>query len=309
MRAPSPNTLVVSKKGPKDGGDFGPHTPGTKTSGLQEAFDAAKAQGKDLYIEGGSWTMGGAEGAVYVLHETLRIPWMQDFRCDGGHCVIQYVPKKGDAVVIDSQMSCFYRFGLIVSDADGAVLRLAPTTAGPDRFKVFTTTELHVNALVGGGGAWPGGKPFESKLDPNHTWVGTGLLLDATTGPIDANKISVIEVVGCERGVHLVGRTTNNKLEAGSIHLCKTLLCIGGPNDDLPNGNRFEGHLESEGIPAATGADVYGVDNLLTLTTGRMAQRRDVVFQSSARGNTLLGVRVKNGVTHLAPPAANRVLP
>ena len=36
------NQIVVSPQGPRDGGDFGPHTPGTKTSGLQEALDAAK---------------------------------------------------------------------------------------------------------------------------------------------------------------------------------------------------------------------------------------------------------------------------
>ena len=39
--------VVISPEGPLDGGDFGPHTPGTKTSGLQEAFDHAKAGSLD----------------------------------------------------------------------------------------------------------------------------------------------------------------------------------------------------------------------------------------------------------------------
>lgn len=99
------NRIVVTPNGPQDGGDFGPHTPGTKTSGLQEAFDAAKAQAKDLYISGGSWTADKTKPVVYVLHETLRIPWMQDFRMESGHCVIHYAKKTGDAVVFDSQMS------------------------------------------------------------------------------------------------------------------------------------------------------------------------------------------------------------
>jgi len=48
--------LVVTPRGPLDGGDFGPHTPGTKTSGLQEAFDRAKETTQDVYIAGGNLT-------------------------------------------------------------------------------------------------------------------------------------------------------------------------------------------------------------------------------------------------------------
>src|SRR5262245_9374408 len=76
------NQIVVSPNGPRDGGDFGPLTPGTKTSGLQEALDAAKAQGKDLYVVGGSWTADKTPPIVYNLHDTLHVPWMQDFRFD-----------------------------------------------------------------------------------------------------------------------------------------------------------------------------------------------------------------------------------
>jgi hypothetical protein len=195
------NRLVVTPNGPEDGGDFGPKTPGTKTSGLQEAFNAAKVQSRDIYICGGNWTVDKTPGVVYFLHETLHIPWLQDFHCDGGHYVIQYTPKKGDAVVFDSQMSCYFRFGLIASNGDGAVVRMRPDTAGPDRFKVITTSEFYFNGLVGGGGAWPSGEAFNSKLDTRHKWVGVGLSLDAVPGPIDGNKISVIEIIGCDRGV------------------------------------------------------------------------------------------------------------
>ena len=116
------NRVLVTPRGPDDGGDFGPHTPGTRTSGLQEALDAAKEQVKDVYICGGSWTAGKNQPVVYVLHETLRVPWMQDFRLESGHAVIHHAARSGDAVVFDSQMSCAYRFGLIVSVSDGAVV-------------------------------------------------------------------------------------------------------------------------------------------------------------------------------------------
>ena len=303
------NRVIVTPRGPEDGGDFGPLTPGTRTSGLQEAFDAAKARGKDLYMAGGNWTLGKVDGVVYVLHETLRIPWMQDFHCDSGHCVIQYEPKTGDAITIDSQMSCYYRFGLIVSNADGAVLRLAPTTKGPDKFSVFTTTELHVNALVGGGGAWPGGEAFNSKLDTARKWVGTGLWLDAAAGPIDANRISVIEVVGCATGVRLSGPCTHNRLDATTVHLCQTHVQLGSDSDSGPQANRLEAHLASEGIPAAVGARVFGRDNLLTLSTGQMAAQSDVIFEPGASGNRLISVRLRQGITHRGDPKANAVWP
>ena len=35
--------VVISLKGPADGGDFGPKTPGTQTSGFQEAINFAVA--------------------------------------------------------------------------------------------------------------------------------------------------------------------------------------------------------------------------------------------------------------------------
>ena len=153
------NQIIVSPDGPADGGDFGPKTPGTKTSGLQEAFDAAKLYGKDVYVAGGSWTADKTTPVVYHLHATLKVPWMQNFRFDSGHAVLNYTQKTGDAVVIDSQMSCHYRFGLIVCISDGAVVRLRPTSEGPDRFRVITSTEFVFNALVGGGGIGLAVKP------------------------------------------------------------------------------------------------------------------------------------------------------
>jgi len=47
------NYIVVTPNGPADGGDFGPGTPGAKTSGLQEAFNRAHEEVRDVYIVGG----------------------------------------------------------------------------------------------------------------------------------------------------------------------------------------------------------------------------------------------------------------
>ncbi|MEZ6072326.1 MAG: hypothetical protein R3C10_19220 [Pirellulales bacterium] len=300
--------MLVTPEGPDDGGDFGPRTPGTRTSGLQEALDAAKEQVKDVYICGGSWTTDVNQPVVYVLHETLRVPWMQDFRLESGHCVIHYAARTGDAVVVDSQMSCAYRFGLIVSVSDGAVVRLAPTTAGPDRFKVITSTDFHFNALVGGGGAWPGGEAYDSQLNKRHRWIGTGLCLDGSTGAIDGNRIIANEIVGCERGIQLSAATTHNSIEATLVHLCQNHVEIGGSDDPLPHDNRVQAHLESEDIESAVGARLFGHDNYLDLTFGRMAASGDVVFEPSARDNLVQGMRFPHGITNRAAVPTNRIV-
>lgn len=289
LEPPRPtNQIVVSPQGPRDGGDFGPHTPGTKTSGIQEALLAAKERARDVYLAGGSWTADKTEPVVYHLHETLRVPWMQNFRLDSGHCVLNYTPRTGDAVVFDSQMSCAYRFGLIVSQSDGAVVRLQPTTAGPDRFRVITSTEFVFNALVGGGGAWPGGEPHNSQLDPTRRWVGFGLWLDGGQGSIDGNKFTVLETVGCGTGLLLTGAATRNTIEEINIHLCDAHLRVGGPDDPRPADNRIEAFMDCQGIASASGAQVFGSRNLLTLSARPFPRGFDLALEKSAQGNLIL---------------------
>jgi len=302
------NRVLVTPSGPRDGGDFGPYTKGTKTSGLQEAFDAAKSHAKDMYICGGSWTAGKNQPVVYLLHETLRIPWMQDFRLDSGHCVIHFANPRGDAVVFDSQMSSSYHFGLIVSVSNGAVVRLKPATAGPDRFRVITATEFHFNALVGGGGAWPGGAPYQSTLNREHRWIGTGLWLDGRAGSIDSNRITVTEVVGCDRGIQLSGACTHNAIEATFVHLCQHHVQIGDATDPDVHDNRVQAHMESERIAGSTGARIHGHDNRLDLTFGNMSDRGDVVFEAASRGNLVQGMRFPHGITNRATLPTNRVI-
>lgn len=302
--------VVVSPNGPRDGGDFGPHTPGTKTSGLQEALDYAKQHVKDVYVIGGSWTHGKNRPAVYYLYETLHIPWMQDFRMDAGHCVIAYKGQPGgSAMVFDSQMSCYYRFGLICGDANGPTVVLKPTTAGPDKFKVITSTEFHFNALVGGGGAWPGGDSYDSELNLEHPWTGIGLLLDGSRGPIDGNKISIIETVGCDKGIWLKQGCTNNWIECPFIHLCKTHIELGSENPDSPvRNNRIEAFMHSQGIPGAIGTKIWGQDNLLTLSSAQMSSQGDIILEHTAANNLITTGQLPNGITNRATKNTNRII-
>lgn len=299
--------IVVSPNGPEDGGDFGPKTPGTRTSGLQEALLAAKSSARDVYLAGGSWTEGKTEPVVYHLHETLRVPWMQNFRLDSGHCVLNYTRTSGDAVVFDSQMSCAYRFGIIVSLSDGAVVRLQPVTAGPDRFKVITSTEFVFNALVGGGGAWPGGHPHASQLDPQREWKGVGLWLDGAPGSIEANQITVLETVGCRTGLLITGKSTRNTIEAINIHLCSDHLQVGSPDDPMPHSNRISAFMDSQGIEPSRGAILHGRGNMLMLSTEQMSDGHALVLGATARKNWVW-LQGATGYADTSLPGTNRVL-
>jgi len=301
--------LVVSPQGPLDGGDYGPHTPGTRTSGLQEAFDRAKETTQDVFIAGGNLTFEKNQGVVYCLHTTLRIPWMQDFRLDGGEYVIQYLPKQGDAICMDSQMSCNYKFGIISSNSDGAALRIQPAAIGPDRFQVFTTTAIHINALVGGGGSWKGGEAFANELDQQHTWRGIGLWLDATKGSLNDNRITVMEIVGCRTALLLTGRCSNNWIDAPFLHLSQTHLQLGTREDHAQvTKNRIRAAMDGQGISEAVGARIFGTDNFLELSAAQTSPGKDLVFEAPSRDNLVIACLLPNGITNHASQPTNRII-
>lgn len=283
-----PGYYVVSPLGPDDGGDFGPHTPGTKTAGLQEAFDACKRDKRDLYIVGGAAPAAFQNpGGVYPLQATLRIPWMQDFRCDGGEAVLQYTLHTGDAIVMDSQMSCVYKFGLIAlaqgDNTDGACLRVKPQTAGPDGLVAVVSSRFAINALVGAGS-----RGLEQVEFVAH---GDGLVLDSAAGGINGNEFFVHEVVGCRRAFYLTApgpqtAVLNNWIRCPFAHICQTHFQLGDPND--PGGvlwNRIDALIDGDDLKDSTGVQVFGRGNRLNLTFLQVPAGRGVVFEAGAAEN------------------------
>ncbi|MBI5094628.1 MAG: hypothetical protein HZB26_19610 [Candidatus Hydrogenedentes bacterium] len=301
------NYVVVSPEGPKDGGDFGPLTPNTKTSGIQEAFNSAKANRKDVYIAGGTMPEAFKGGVVYHIQETIRIPWFQDFRLDGGEYVINYDRDTGDAMVIDSQMSCRFKFGLIVSPSGGVAVHLKPETKGPDGFAVITTSTFEFNAVVGGGSVFPDGKQHPK---------GTGLFLDASVGPILHNKFYATEIIACETGLLLTcGPNGNrssviadNNFEIPMIHLCDTHMQIGNADSHVVR-NILQANITSENLAAATGVRIFGKRNLLTLDVQTIAKDRGVVFEAPAEDNRITAVGLSAGYTNSATRPTNRIIP
>lgn len=301
------NQVVVSPNGPTDGGDFGPKTPGTKTSGIQEAFDYAKAYRMDVYIAGGAMPDKFKNGVVYHIQETIRIPWFQDFRLDGGEYVINYDKNTGDAIVIDSQMSCRFKFGLIVAPTDGAVVRIKPETQGPDDFVVTTASTFEFNAIVGGGSVFDDGKK-----EP----IGSGLVLDASKGPIVYNKFYATEMIACAQGMVLTcGPEGNpksvvamNDFEVPFLHLCKTHMQVGDAHAQVA-GNTFEVTVDGGSIADAVGLRLFGKDNRFTLKLVNIPPGNGIIFESPAERNRIDMVYPASGYTNNATLPTNIIVP
>jgi len=303
------NYIVVSPDGPRDGGDFGPHTPGTKTSGIQEALNFAKAHRKDVYIAGGAMPKAFGNGVVYHLSETLRVPWFQDFRLDGGEYVLNATFTSGDVVVIDSQMNCRMKFGLIVSPSDGAVVRLKPQTKGPDNVAVIVASTFEFNALVGAGSVFPDGRKAPK---------GIGLFLDASEAAIVNNTIHATEIIACERGLLLScgpnpgPRRTgiiDNRIEVPFAHLCATHLQIGDESGAGVFRNTIRANINSEGVPGSAGVRIFGRNNLFTLGFAQTAPQMNIVFERPARDNLITVLEMPNGFTNRAEHPTNRIQP
>ncbi len=296
--------VLVTPSGPADGGDFGPQTPQTLTAGIQEAIDAACASDRNVFVAG---VQGGGR-FVYRTQETIRIPPRQGFRIDGGQYVLSYEGTSGDAVCIDSCMDCSYRFGLITSHADGAVVRFAPRTPVPiDGMTVLTDSVFDFSSLVGGG-------RFDLQLkrvvQAPH---GAGILLDATRGSIVYNRIFAVAVLLCETGVAL--ETASGSVAHNHIHVLHNHQNVVGlrmgtaeTRPDAVAFNRIDLSLNAEDVPEAVGAIVAGRANLLTLDSARMISGRDLVVTAGARDNVIHALSAPSGVTSLCPPGSNRIL-
>jgi len=284
----TPGLVVVSPNAPADGGDFGPATPGTKTSGIQEAINHAREVQRDVYIAGGGAKEAFRNPVVYTMTETLRIPWMQDFKLDGGNAVIQF-NGEGDAIVFDSQMSSWFKLGLVVSASSGAVVRLKPETTGPDNFVVITACKFEFAAIVGAGSVF-GGEGTQGR--------GTGLWFDSAAGPVDGNEFHLSEVIACETGIRLDEGSTNNWIRSPFLHLCNTHLVVGAPGGTRARLNRIEAFIDgANGPPGNTGAVIHGQHNLFTLSFGSNADRRNLVLGASAANNLLTLMNLPNGLT------------
>ena len=315
--------IFVTLQGPDDGGDFGPNTPGTKTSGIQEAIDYAHKNCRDVHIFGGRGGMHDGKGLpdnVYTLDETLRVPWSQDLKVDGGNYVLSYTKSTGHAIQIDSQMNCRYKFGLIGSQSCDAVVCIKPETPGPDDFVVITASIFDFSAIV------------------SHHPDSTAMLIDSSKGLIINSKIVAEETNSMGTAVHVTDGAgtghwiSNNQIDVryGNQYHARercTGLRLGDPGSTKIVHNSFEMsyhapkgvHLDQQTgryvtaedfVPEeAIGVDIFAQRNLLNLSFyGKRAPGHDIVFEPDARDNTVFAFNLPNGITNRAETPTNRII-
>jgi len=259
-----------------DSGDFGPQTPGTRTSGWQEAIAYCVAHHQDLYAKGG-W--GGRE-AVYHLADTIRIPPTQDFRITGGVYVLNWEgPGDRDLLAIDSGMDCHYQFGILVYGGTGAALRIRPEGPVPiDGFAVFTDSEVEVSSI-----ADP--HPFQ----PGERQGGAGVVFDTARAAIthcDFRFTAVLNFGTCLQAPEGGSGFSLNRLECGHLHTNadrSTLLALGRQCTR----NRVSVRIGvDQGARGVRGVVVGGADNVLEVATrGGFPPGNDLILAEPARGN------------------------
>ena len=305
--------VYVTLEGPDDGGDFGPNTPGTRTSGIQEALDHAVANSRDVHIWGGH-----IGDNVYRLQETLRVPWAQDWRLDCGNCLLSYEGSSGDAIVIDSQMNCRIKLGLVGAGAGATAVRIKPTTPGPDGFSVVTASVFDFSALVA---------------------EGTGLVIDSSEGIIVNSRFFAEEFNTHRCGVHITDGGgsghyfSNNEVQVmfgNQMHSrgdCVGLQ-LGDPGSTKILHNDFKmsfhaprgAHVDEETRQLVTlddftpenaiGASLHAQRNSLNLSFfGPRQPGADLVFEEGARDNTVFAYNLPNGITNRSAVPTNRIVP
>lgn len=314
--------VTVTLQGPEDGGDFGPNTPGTRTSGFQEALDFSQDQSRDLHIYGGSGGLHDGEGNphnVYNIDQTVRIPWSQDFTVTGGNYVLNYRGEKGPVLQFDSQMNCRYKFGLISSSSPDPVVLIKPQLPGPDDFIVVTACVFDFSAIV------------------SHHPDGNSLMLDASHGPIINSTLFAEETNSTGTGIYLTDNGGRGYLISNnSIHIpygnqyhargdC-TGLRLGDPGSGKIRHNRIEtschaprgayfdtekkAYVAIEGYVGenAIGAAIHAQNNVLHLSFfGMRKPGEDIVFEADARDNIVHVMSMPNGLTNYARLPTNKI--
>jgi hypothetical protein len=258
-------------------GDFGPATPGTQTSGWQEALNYCVANRRDLYVKGG---YGG--NVVFNTATTINFPPAQDFRIDGGVYVINYVgPTNLDCVVIDSAMNCDYTLGIIVYGGAQAGLRIKPVNNVPiDGFPVVIESVIRSQGIA---------DPHPFTAGPRGP--GAGLVLDGSAAPISYTKIYFASVLNFSTCVDILssGSVYNNEIVVEHLHSNATdgkLIKVGSSARE----NRFRfGIGVDQGATGIQGVIISGSRNEFQITTrpGGFATNAEVMLQPSAEGNQI----------------------
>jgi hypothetical protein len=296
--------VVVTPEGPRDGGDFGRYTPGTKTAGIQEALDFAQKSRARTWASP-SWSAKNVYIArgYYGTEATITAPWMGEcWVLEATGSFIGYGGTNGDALVIESQMNNQLKFGYIVADRlqDGAVVRIRPSESCPQAPKgVVTCSRIQFYAIVGSGDV------VSRRVKAPK---GIGLLLDSSSGPILENTIFCNEINACGTSMECRNPPGGSGILYNDIqvlfnHLGNLPLLVGQPGTVALRDNRITMNMEGH-----TGVRIFGNNNLFELLGAQVESGPEIIFEAEARGNVVRATSPLKSVLDRSRKASNRVL-
>ncbi|MCL5103170.1 MAG: hypothetical protein M1133_03520 [Armatimonadetes bacterium] len=82
------------------------------------------------------------EPGDYYLSGTVTIPDAEDCAIEAEGTRFHYLPKEGDAIVVQGASRCRYRFGSVFTGSTGAALRIKPTENMPALMSIVSFTGL-----------------------------------------------------------------------------------------------------------------------------------------------------------------------
>jgi len=138
--------------------------------------------------------------------------------------------------------------------------------------------------------------------------MGTGLLLDASSGPILLNTIFVNEINACGISMDFKNPPGGSGIVCNDIHvlfnhLGNTPLQLGAPGMSGVSNNRITMHMEG-----LYGARIAGNNNMLELMGANVESGPEITFEANARDNVVRTTSRLKAVEDKSNGAANRIV-
>jgi len=273
-------------------GDFGPGTPPTTTSsGFQEAIFYAMAYHKDIFVR---------RRMEYDSQTTIYFPPLVNFRLMSGNYLLRIFLTSGTCMRFDSLENCEFQLGMMGTNYStpltASVMKIKPQLPTPNGL-VGTINNTFFSSNLGGGGWGWGGMPS----------YGTGLHLDGSQGPINCNKMMVMELIGLDTAVLLdQGEIRGNLIESLFNHLNNNMLVVRSGSFNRIN-MLFSGGGDIGQIIAA---DFQGGSENLCRFNYDVTFDQHLIFGPNAQDNLIYAMDLPaNSITNNAVVPSNRVIP
>jgi hypothetical protein len=282
---------VLSPGGPSDGGDFGPNTQGTQTAGFQEAINFAANNHKDLFV---------GRRMEYDAQSPIAFPPLENFLLKSGNYLLRIFVTTGSCMSFDSLENSEFQLGMMGSNYQtpltASILKVKPQSPTPSGLVGVVNNTIFLSCLGGGGWGW-GGYPS----------YGIGLHLDGSQGPINCNRMVVMEPIACATGILLdQGEICGNLIDSRFNHINNNELVV-----NTGSFNRINMLFSGGGnIGTTVAADFEGGNENLCRFNFDNTFTKYLVFGPNTRDNL---VYVKDlpvgGITNNATSASSRVIP